>query len=489
MANLGRYVGGAAHELLCLRRDEVFSLMRLHAISHRGQVLRRAGVGFSAGRRARHSIQGLALPTLTLLMSVLTEQAWAQSQLDTNSAAGSRDPVRESVEEAIHPDATFTGDVFANAAGGRERGVVHTGNMQLTMRVESEPLIGWSGAQLFVHTLTTFGGQSSRLVADAQGVDNASTLPATLSLYEAWASQRFLRNRVSVLVGFYDLNSEFDVSFPGTVFVHSAQGMGSALGLSGVAGPSIYPVTSLGARIKLVPSAAAYVQVAVLNGRPGNIGGPMGARLPHAQDGALVVLEGGGFYDLMDAQDSTPGARRSYIRRQRQPRYRVKAAFGAWGYTARFPDVASYALSERPAVHRGDYGVYALVDALLLQTGTDNRRGLWAFARVGTSRPQVNRYPFFMGAGVVYRGVFAARDHDEVGCAVAAAKASARYQNARLANGEPSSGYEVAYELTYLALITPWLILQADLQYIVNPSARPDIANALAGILRYQLTF
>lgn len=443
------------------------------------------GLGLCVASIARATAAVVAL--LLLLGSAAVGDARAQST--DGQPAREPESLRDSIVRAIHPDATYTADLFADAVGGRERGVVHTGNVQLTMRIESEPLIGWSGAQLFMHTLTTFGGQPSRLVGDAQGVDNVSTAPATLTLYEAWLSQLLMRNRVSVLLGFYDLNSEFDVSFPGTAFVHSAHGMGSALGLSGVSGPSIYPVTSLGARVKVLLAPNAYVQAVALNGKPGNVGGASGVRLPHARDGALFVSEVGAFYGLMDPQDNTPGARRRYIRRQAQPRYRIKGALGAWAYTAKFPDVASYGQSQRPAVYSGDYGVYALVDGLLIQANEGTRKGLWGFARIGATRPQVDRYPYFVGAGLVYRGPIVTRDNDELGFAVALAKASARYREAQIAAGQRMANYEVAYEVTYLAPLTNWLTLQLDLQYIVDPNATEEIPNALAGLVRYQVAF
>jgi porin len=44
-------------------------------------------------------------------------------------------------------------------------------------------------------------------------------------------------------------------------------------------------------------------------------------------------------------------------------------------------------------------------------------------------------------------------------------------------------------EFTYQARITPWLVVQPDLQYIINPGGTTDLNNALVIGGRASLTF
>jgi porin len=48
---------------------------------------------------------------------------------------------------------------------------------------------------------------------------------------------------------------------------------------------------------------------------------------------------------------------------------------------------------------------------------------------------------------------------------------------------------EVAIELSYRAQITPWLALQPDLQYIVNPGFDGSVDDALAIGVRAEIAF
>jgi porin len=50
-------------------------------------------------------------------------------------------------------------------------------------------------------------------------------------------------------------------------------------------------------------------------------------------------------------------------------------------------------------------------------------------------------------------------------------------------------GGEVAIELLYTLQFTPWLRLKPDLQYILDPSGDPTIADALVATLRIGIDF
>jgi porin len=67
---------------------------------------------------------------------------------------------------------------------------------------------------------------------------------------------------------------------------------------------------------------------------------------------------------------------------------------------------------------------------------------------------------------------------------VAAAFNGASYKRARRRSGEAVDGAEVNLELTYLAPVVPWLALQGDVQYVVDPDTDPDLANAVVIAVR-----
>ena len=102
---------------------------------------------------------------------------------------------------------------------------------------------------------------------------------------------------------------------------------------------------------------------------------------------------------------------------------------------------------------------------------------------------KVNPVGFYAGAGAVYTGLLRSRPDDQLGLGVAAAFAGHEFQDASKEAGIDADGAEVAIELTYRAQLTPWLAVQPDLQYIVNPSFDPSVDDALALGARFEVSF
>ena len=87
-------------------------------------------------------------------------------------------------------------------------GGTYTSNLNLQLVVDAAALFGWPDTIAYFDALWLQGGLPSNFIGDAQGVSSISA-PNAVKLYEAWIQKNFLGNRVSVLVGLYDLNSEF----------------------------------------------------------------------------------------------------------------------------------------------------------------------------------------------------------------------------------------------------------------------------------------
>ena len=383
--------------------------------------------------------------------------------------------------DAVTLGATYTGDLFANTTGGLRRGVTHLGTAELTVLADLHRAFGWTGAHLFLHTFTIYGGNpTTDYVGDAQYLDNIAAPTTAFELYEAWLEQELFDYHLSILVGYYDLNTEFDLSRTGMIFLNSAQGIGSTYALSGRAGPSIYPTTSFGVRIRAVPMEGTYLEAAVLDGVPGDLGSPGGAHFFDHGDGLLLAVEAGVLVGTK-TRGRQPGARRRYVRRSTEAQYDAKLAFGGWVYTTSLP------LVDQPGRRAGDFGVYALIDGRIVPEGASPQQGLWAFARVGAGDSTWNSYPLFIGGGLAYTGLLPGRDEDQLGLAVATAFTGSPFRAARAATGKASDEAEIAIELTYDAPVTSWLTVIGDAQYVVNPSANPALGDALAFIGRFQI--
>ena len=106
------------------------------------------------------------------------------------------------------------------------------------------------------------------------------------------------QDRLSILAGLYDLNSEFDVIENAGLFLNSSHGIGADFAQSGENGPSIFPSTSLTARLKIQPFKHFYIQAAALDGIPGNPDVDHGTHVHLGDgDGTLLTLETAWFSD------------------------------------------------------------------------------------------------------------------------------------------------------------------------------------------------
>ena len=366
---------------------------------------------------------------------------------------------------AVDLSAAYTFDVWHVARGGVRRGWRYLDNLDLTARVSLERAIGWQGATLFAYALYNNGrGLSEDLVGDAQGVSNIETPVAAVRLYEAWLEQRLVRDRASVKVGLYDLNSEFDTNDTGSLFLNSSHGIGADFSQSGRNGPSIFPVTALALRVDYRLDAAWLVRAAILDGIPGDPGRPRrtAVRLGGG-DGALLVAE----------VEYRSGA--------------TKLLAGYWRYTARFEAIGPGPSPGRPRTGSGNDGAYLLAERRLARFGADEARNLAGWLRVGAAEDEFNPADLYLGGGLVATGTLESRPQDQFGLAVAGVRFGRPFRQVPTGPGQVGEREEIAFEATYRAVLAPWLSLQPDLQYVVNPGGRSDLRDALAVAIRVQI--
>jgi porin len=364
---------------------------------------------------------------------------------------------------------SYTGEFMQNAVGGSRRGSTFAGAAGVEGTLLLKRLVGWNGARVFVFALDTHGGAPSDLVGDVQGVSNLEASPA-VRLEEAWLQQNLLDNRLSWLVGRYDLSTEFYRLQSGALFINSSFGIGPEFAHSGVAGPSIFPTTAVGTRVDFKPSRNVVWRAAVLDGVPVDRPGD-GIRVFAPGDGALVVAE----VALLARPDtvSVPRQRRFGIGRGRARPYAGKLALGAWYYTARFPDLSDTTL------HRGSAGAYLIGDVTV--------RSLTAFAQLGLGDGRVNQIGGYLGGGLTFTAPFPSRAQDALGLAVAAARNGSHYERAQTSAGVSAAG-ETTVELTYLAQFGSWLTVQPDVQYVIHPGGTRAMRNAMVPGLRIALS-
>jgi porin len=365
----------------------------------------------------------------------------------------------------IQPALVYDGAAFADVAGGVRRGTAYLGTLRLQLTVDGLRLTGLRGMTLFVEVLNVHGGHPSSFAGDAQGVSSLEG-PARWMVYEAWVQQNLRADQLSILIGRYDLNTEFYRLQSAGLFLNSSFGIGPEFSQSGRSGPSIFPDTSAGARIAWKPARGVVLRTAILDGVP--VERPDGRKLFARGDGLLLVAEGA--YLFRPASKDPPRNPRFRLGRLAGlPPYTAKIALGTWRYTA---DAKSI-------------GAYALADATVYTDPRRPARRVNLFGQFGVGDARVNHFGRYMGAGIVMSGLLKARENDELGVAIGVAHNSSHFA----AQQSRAAGAETTLECTYLAPLTSRLAIQPDLQYVLHPNADRTRENAFVAMLRFELSF
>lgn len=427
-------------------------------------VRRTVGKLLSCNCRARRLSRRAAI---SFLAACLASPAIAQ-----NSDPSAREVHDHTTPQLAEPDGApvelsvvYTFDLWGNTRGGLRRGERYLDNLDVTLTVDAERALGWDGATIFLYGLYNNGKSlTDELVGDLQTVSNIDAGSRAARLYEAWVEQR-LGERASAKLGLYDLNSEFDTNDSNALFINSSHGIGPDFSQTGQNGPSIFPVTSLSFRADYRITENVLVRAAILDGVPGDPNRPRRTTVKLGNgDGALLVGE----VEYTDAM--------------------TKIAAGTWRYTAKSEDILASAIAGASVKRSRNSGAYISAERKL--TGqTKEGPGLSAWARLGVADNRFNAIKTYVGGGLVYTGPVPGRDEDRLGLGVAHVELGAPYRQALELAGEASDRSETNVELTYRAPVAPWLTVQPDVQYVINPGGNPALRDALVVGIRVEVGF
>lgn len=347
----------------------------------------------------------------------------------------------------------YTADVTGPVSGAKSAAGRFLDNLDVIADLDLERA-GWRGARLHAYVLNNSGGQPNDLVGSLEGVDNIEVNRPRTRLYELWLEQSF-GGLASLKAGLYDLNSEFYVTNAAEYFISPPFGIGSEFASTGPNGPSIFPSTTLAARLRFGAEEGPYAQAALLNADVSTLGDPKGVRLGLDQ-GALAVAEAG-----------FNGA--------------TRIAAGTWRYTERQEDIRELTAAGDP-MRRRAAGAYVVAEHAF--TGRDASPAVRAFVRAGIS--DGNTSPFRGGwqAGVLVERVFASREDSVFSIGVAQGLLSRKYRANGADAGQDLGRAESRVEITYSDRLTRRLSVQPDLQYIWRPNGDREAKNAVVAALR-----
>ncbi len=375
---------------------------------------------------------------------------------------------------SLELEAVYSSLPWFNVNGGLKTDFVYMDNLDLTAKLNFDKIFNFEDRlSIFIYGLRNSGTPASDLMGDFQIASNIEAIKSW-RLFELFIQHNFNKQRFSILAGLYDLNSEFDVLRPGTLFINSSFGIGAEYAQSGENGPSIFPVSSLGVRFAAILGKRSKIRIAVLDGIPGETRNLRSNAIRlSGEDGALIAAEVS-LYRESTADNNSRKINRSYeARRQKVGReFEVpnndKINIGAWYYTNEFREI-----DDSLTFSKGNLGIYFGFQKYIPLDRDSEFISL--FGRIGLANPKFNRLGSAFSGGIVLSNPWTEWE-DIFGLAFSSAVNGRNFLKAN----DNSELAETAFEFTYSLPITSWLLVQPDVQYILNPSTQVDLTNALS---------
>jgi porin len=410
-------------------------------------------------------------------------KAWGQAQRSDNPAppgqsylTGDWGGLRSNLErQGVTVTLNYTSDFLANVSGGIKTGAVGLGAFLPQVDLDLQKLAGWEGGHVHVHGLVTDGPLfSPDYLGNILAVSNLEAGPVA-RLYALWYEHNAPDDRWSVRAGLMLADSQFLQSKTAANFINNGISWPTFLAANLPASGPAYPLPAPGIRVRVQPRDDFAFQAAVFSGDPS---GGNGSNQPAPLPTGTVFSFSGGVFLIAEA---------SYLPNQGKDARGLPGAYrvGAWYDTSshfadqRFDNtglsLASPQSTGIPLQHAGDSGVYGVIDQMLYRVPGTADQGLSGFVRAGGAPNDRNLINFYADGGLLYKGLAPGRPNDKVGIAAAYARIG---NNARGLDADiglfgnffnPVRSDETMIEMMYQAQLTPWWMLQPDLQYIINP--------------------
>lgn len=361
--------------------------------------------------------------------------------------------------------ASDTETLLGNVAGGVKRGATMQGVTTLGVDVDTGAAFGLPGGVFHASALQLHGQQLSGPYLDNLQTANGTAGEDGARLWELWYDQAFDRGRFDIRIGQQSIDNEYMISANSGLFVNTMAGWPLIPSVDLYGGGPAYPLSSLGVRLRARPDRATTILAGVFDDNPG--GGAFTADAQSLDASGTTFSLGTGALFIAELQYTTalaglPGT------------YKL----GAWYDTGAFPDqrygtdglsLAAAGSNGVALMHHGNYSVYGVADQTVWRSAANHARTLNLFGRIMGAPAAQNLVDFFFNGGITLTAPLPGRENDEAGIDFGIGHVSARASGLARDAGLPGRTTEELVELTYQAQVTPWLIVQPDLQFVVNP--------------------
>ncbi len=376
---------------------------------------------------------------------------------------------------------TDSENLLGNLAGGVKQGATLQGVATGTMEIDTGKAFGLQGGTFRVTALQIHGRSLTPYYLDDLQAANGNEAEDTTRLWELWYDQAFDYGKFDVRLGQQSIDNEFIVSKYSGLFVDTMAGWPLIPSEDLYGGGPAYPLASLGARIQVKPADNTTILAGAFDDNPG---GGVFSDDTQALDaaGAKFNLNTGALFISELQYAVNEPAVGQMIQADQPPPSSLPGTYkiGFWYDTGAFPDqrfgtdglsLASPNSNGNPEEHKDNYSLYGVADQTVWQSAADSWRTLNIFARVMGAPENQNLIDFSFNGGVTLTAPLPGRDNDQTGIDFGVGRVSGRAASLDRDVGITPRGTEELIELTYQTQITPWLTLQPDIQYVINPGA------------------
>lgn len=390
--------------------------------------------------------------------------------------------LREELEnEGVIFSSTYTTNVLGDVSGGMKQGARYDHSMGWDANFDLERFVGMLGTQFHISGLWRSGQNLSKAVVGNDIVCSTIFGNEQFRFYFLYLEKDLLDKRLNIRIGRIAAGDDFATSALYGIYVsNGVNGVPISIPINMFF--SVYATATWGARAKYNINDDFYIFSGIYDGdkavdRNDMYGFDFSLRLKEglafAQELAYAPKDGIGPTGL-------PG--------------HYKAGIYYNGATCRdlYSDINgnSYAVTNLDKKkHIGNYNVYIHADQMIYREKDTKDEGLTPLAVVTLGPDSINKFPFFIMGGLVYKGLIPTRDNDTTAFEVMYSKYSDKIKESQQSVGSSPQKYEMVLEFTHKVMITKWMYMQPDLQYIIQPGGTGNIDDALVIGFQFGLTF
>jgi porin len=388
-------------------------------------------------------------------------EAWAAEAGATGSWFGLRQAL---VDRGITPTVTYVADLMGNPVGGQRRGVAYAGQLEAELTINLEKLAGLKGLTFNTSVNWASGTDLSKDDIGNFFIVSQAFAGEQVRLYTFYLEQSLFDGQLEIKLGRFAPGDDF-LSWPDYTFlVNIALNPAIYATQVNVPGFTASPIGTWAGLVRVKPVESLYAMTGVYYSDPSrNLVNTAGTDFGFTgtSTGFLGMGEIGYRHNQAEGDTGLPGTLR----------------VGAYYDSNVFPK-----LSDSKLRRRGNWGAYLLVDQVVYREGArGSGQGLVLGGSFVVAPDQsTNTIPYFAALGAVYRGLLPRRDKD--------ALAFAAYYGV-FSRDLPGQNSETVLELTYTLALTPWLTVQPDIQYVINPGGRSSVKNAVVIGAQISITF